>query len=122
MRWNLALAGLAASWGLIAIIVAGVDLDATVLVFFRLALASLTMVTVALVLGRPELLRPGGGHGTLVVLGLTLAAHWFLYFETIAASPAHLQGARFRGETLDLSDPNVAKISPATPIGASFIA
>jgi DME family drug/metabolite transporter len=86
MRWNLALAGLAASWGLIAVIVAGVDLDATVLVFFRLALASLTMIAVALALQRPELLRPGGGHVTLVVLGLTLAGHWFLYFETIKLS------------------------------------
>ena len=43
----------------------------------------------------------------------------FLYFETIAASPAQLQGVRFRGEELDLSDPNVAKISPATLSGAT---
>lgn len=83
MRWNAAVAGLAASWGLIAVIVAGVDLDATVLVFFRLALASATMVVAALAIGRPALLRPAGERGALLVLGLVLAGHWFLYFETI---------------------------------------
>jgi hypothetical protein len=37
VRWKLGVAGLAASWGLISIVVAGVDLEASVLVFFSLA-------------------------------------------------------------------------------------
>jgi DME family drug/metabolite transporter len=86
VRWNAAVAALAASWGLIAIIVSGVDLDATVLVFFRLALASLTMVAIALGAGRPGLLRASAGRPTLLLLGAILAGHWFLYFETIKLS------------------------------------
>ena len=35
MRWKLAVATLAASWGFVAIIVREVDLDAEVLVFYR---------------------------------------------------------------------------------------
>ena len=37
----------------------------------------------------------------------------FLYWETIAASPAQLdRGARFRGQLVDTSDPNIVQISP----------
>ena len=86
MRWNVALAGLAASWGLIAVIVAAVDLDATVLVFFRLALAAVTIVVALAVTGKLALARPGGRIPGLVGLGVVLAAHWFLYFETIKLS------------------------------------
>ena len=86
MRWNAAVAALAASWGLIAIIVSEVDLDATVLVFFRLALASLTMVAATAAAGRLDLWRPAGAARTLVVLGAILASHWTLYFQTIKLS------------------------------------
>lgn len=89
MRWNVAVAGLAASWGFIAVLVAAVDLDATTLVFFRLALASLTMA-VALAIVRPALLRPASGQASLVVLGVILAVHWFLYFQTIKLSSVAL--------------------------------
>ena len=48
MRWKLAVAALAASWGLIAVIVRKVDLDAQVLVFYRLAFAAVTLGLVAI--------------------------------------------------------------------------
>jgi drug/metabolite transporter (DMT)-like permease len=63
MRWNLLLAGLAASWGLIAVLVAAVDLDATVLA------------------RRLDLLAPGAALGGLVLLGVVQGAHWLLFFE-----------------------------------------
>jgi drug/metabolite transporter, DME family len=86
MRWNMSVAGLAASWGFIAILVAAVDLDATVLVFYRLALAAATVGAVALVGRRRALLRPGRAWFGIAALGLALAAHWSLYFLTIKLS------------------------------------
>lgn len=83
MRWNAAVAGLAASWGLIAIIVAGVELDAVVLVFFRLALAAGAIAVAVAALRRASLLRPPVAPQRLLVLGAVLAAHWFLFFEAI---------------------------------------
>lgn len=86
MRWNLAVATLAASWGLIAVIVRKVDLDAQVLVFYRLAFAALTLGVVALALRRLPLLRLDRHRGRVALIGVTLAAHWFLYFATIKLS------------------------------------
>jgi drug/metabolite transporter (DMT)-like permease len=84
VRWNLAVAGLAASWGLIAVLVAAVDLEATPLVVYRLSLAALTVGAFAAVWGRVSLLRfPGAG---VVALGVVLALHWELYFLTIKLS------------------------------------
>lgn len=81
MRWSVLLAGLAASWGLIAVLVAAVDLEATVLAFARLAVAALTLALVALLARRAHLLAPGGALGALVVLGVVQGAHWLLFFE-----------------------------------------
>ena len=67
-------------------IVSAVDLDATVLVFYRLALASLTMAVVLLATRRLALIRPEGRTWGLVGLGVVVAIHWFLYFETIKLS------------------------------------
>ncbi len=86
MRWNLAVATLAASWGLIAVIVRKVDLDAQVLVFYRLAFAALTLGVVALALRRLPLLRLDRHRARVALIGVTLAAHWFLYFATIKLS------------------------------------
>lgn len=86
MRWNLAVATLAASWGLIAVIVREVDLDAQVLVFYRLFFAALTLGIVAIVLRKLPLLRLERHRGRIVLIGITLAAHWFLYFATIKLS------------------------------------
>ncbi len=83
MRWNLALAGLAASWGFIAVLVAAVDLGAPSLAFLRLALAAVTLAAVALVSGRLSALAPGGRLPALVTLGIVQAAHWLLFFEAI---------------------------------------
>lgn len=81
MRWNLALAGLAASWGLIAVLAAAVDLGAVALAFLRLALAALTLALVALLARRS--LRPGGALPGLVLLGVLQGAHWLLFFAAV---------------------------------------
>lgn len=86
MRWNLSVAGLAASWGFISVIVAGVDLDASVLVFFRLSLAALAIAAAAAAAGRLDLVRLPERPLRLVVVGAVLAGHWFLFFETIKLS------------------------------------
>jgi drug/metabolite transporter (DMT)-like permease len=86
MRWKACVAALAASWGFISIIVARVGLDASVLVFYRLALAVLTVGLGLVVARRTDLLRLPSRRGILVALGVILAAHWFLYFETIKVS------------------------------------
>ncbi len=83
MRWNVSIAALAASWGVISLIVAGVDLGAPVLVFWRLSLAALTIGLVSVALGRRALLRLPRPAGPLLLVGAVLAAHWFLFFETI---------------------------------------
>jgi DME family drug/metabolite transporter len=83
VRWNLSLAGLAGSWGLISVVVSAVALDASVLVFWRLALAAVTIVAVLTVVRRLGALRPGPDWPGLLLLGCILAAHWFLFFETI---------------------------------------
>lgn len=83
MRWNLALGGLAASWGLIAVLVASVDLGAEALAFWRLALAALTLGIVALASGRAGLLAPRGRLRALALLGLVQGAHWLLFFEAV---------------------------------------
>ena len=86
MRWNVTVAGLAASWGFIAILVSAVDLDATVLVFYRLLLAA---ITIGGDRGRrtSHRLAPTriGVAGTRS-LGLVLATHWTLFFLTIKLS------------------------------------
>jgi drug/metabolite transporter (DMT)-like permease len=86
VRWNVAVAALASSWGLIAVIVREVELGAQVLVFYRLAFAALTLGLVAVVVGRAAQLRLTRHRGRIVVIGVTLAAHWFLYFATIKLS------------------------------------
>ncbi len=83
MRWNLLLAGLAASWGFIAVLVAAVDLEAETLAFARLALAAVTLAVLALVTGATASLRPGGRLGALVLLGVVQAAHWLLFFLAV---------------------------------------
>lgn len=86
MRWNFAVAALAASWGLIAIIVREVDLDAQVLVFYRLAFAAGALVLVATALRRLEALQLARHRGRIALIGAMLGAHWFLYFATIKLS------------------------------------
>ena len=86
MRWNVAVAALAASWGFIAILVSAVDLDATVLVFYRLLLAAVTIGVMVLVAGRRRLLVTGSRWPGVAGLGLVLGVHWSLFFLTIKLS------------------------------------
>ncbi|HEX2304292.1 MAG TPA: DMT family transporter [Gaiella sp.] len=83
MRWNLALGGLAASWGFIAVLVASVDLGAEALAFWRLALAAGTLALVALCTRRLDLLAPRGRLRALALLGVAQGAHWLLFFEAV---------------------------------------
>jgi drug/metabolite transporter (DMT)-like permease len=86
MRWNVAVAGLSASFGLVSIIVRGVDLDAAVLVFFR-CLFAVPAIALALVLTRRLfVLTRGRTLKAALLLGTTLGAHWFFFFETIKLS------------------------------------
>jgi drug/metabolite transporter (DMT)-like permease len=86
MRWNVAVAALAASWGLIAVIVREVELDAQVLVFYRLAFAALTLGLAAVALRQLARLRVPRHRVRILVIAVTLATHWFLYFATIKLS------------------------------------
>jgi drug/metabolite transporter (DMT)-like permease len=86
VRWNLAVAMLAASWGLIAVIVSAVSLDAQVLVFYRLSLAALALGLAAVAARALARLRLRRHRGWIATLGVTLAAHWFFYFVTIKLS------------------------------------
>lgn len=86
MRWNLSVAGLAASWGLISVIVAHVALSATVLVFWRVAIGAVAVAAAVLLLRRADLLRVPCQRRLLVAVGVVLAVHWYLFFETIKLS------------------------------------
>lgn len=86
MRWNLAVAALAASWGFVAIIVREVHLDASVLVLYRVGFAVVGLGAVLALTRRLGLLRSGRSLRYAALLGTTLGLHWFLYFETIKLS------------------------------------
>jgi drug/metabolite transporter (DMT)-like permease len=81
MRWKLAMSGLAASWGFIAVLVAAVDLGAEALAFLRLAIAAVTLAVAGLLLRTS--LRPGAALPLLGLLGVLQAAHWLLFFEAV---------------------------------------
>ena len=84
MRWNVAVAALAGSWGFIALIVAHVRLEAEALVFYRVGIGAVTAAVLLALFGEARrLLVARRDLARLVLLGCGLAAHWFLYFETI---------------------------------------
>jgi drug/metabolite transporter (DMT)-like permease len=83
VRWNLLFAGLAASWGLIAVLVAAVDLGAGTLAFGRLAIAAATLALIATVWRGVGLLRPGDRLPALLLLGVLQASHWLLFFVAV---------------------------------------
>ena len=86
MRWNVAVAVLSASFGFVSLIVAGIDLDAPVLVFYR-CLFAVPAITLALLLTRRVfVVRRGRTLKAALLLGTTLGLHWFLFFETIKLS------------------------------------
>jgi drug/metabolite transporter (DMT)-like permease len=86
VRWNLAVAALSASFGFVSILVAGIDLDAPVLVFYRCLFAVPAIALALLLTRRLFVLRRGRTLKAALLLGTTLGAHWFLFFETIKLS------------------------------------
>jgi drug/metabolite transporter (DMT)-like permease len=86
VRWNLAVAALAASFGFVSIIVGGVDLDAPVLVFYRCLFAVPTIALALLATRRLFVLRHRFTVRAALILGTTLGVHWFIFFETIKLS------------------------------------
>jgi DME family drug/metabolite transporter len=103
VRWNLGMALLAASWGFIAVLVAAVGLEATVLAFARLAIAAATLGLAAVLARRLDLLDPGGRLPQLVTLGIVQAAHWLLFFEAAKRGSVALAVVTFYGAPLLLA-------------------
>jgi drug/metabolite transporter (DMT)-like permease len=81
--WNLAVAGIAASWGFVSVIAAGVDLPAAALVFWRCAIAAVTVPALVLVVRRVRLLAVAQRRPQVLGLALLVAVHWALLFETL---------------------------------------
>jgi drug/metabolite transporter (DMT)-like permease len=103
MRWNLGLAGLAVSWGLIAVIAGSVGVGGAQLAFLRLVLAALTLGAVAVAGGRLGALRPGRHLAGLLALGVVQAAHWWLFFEAVKLGSVALAVLTFYAAPLFLA-------------------
>jgi drug/metabolite transporter (DMT)-like permease len=83
-RWNLVVAGLAASWGFVSVIAAGVDLPASALVFWRCAVAAVTVPVLVLLFRRARALAVEQRRRPQVLgLGMLVALHWALLFQTL---------------------------------------
>jgi drug/metabolite transporter (DMT)-like permease len=82
-RWNLAVAGIAASWGFVSVIAAGVDLPAAALVFWRCVIAAVTVPALVLVVRRLPLLVVEQRRHQVLGLAFLVAVHWALLFETL---------------------------------------
>jgi DME family drug/metabolite transporter len=82
-RWNLVVAGLAASWGFVSVIGAGVDLPASTLVFWRCVVAAITVPLLVLLVRRVRLLIVLERRNQLLGLGFLVAIHWALLFQTL---------------------------------------
>ncbi len=88
MRWNLAVAALATSWGFISVIVVGVALGPLPLTIYRTSFATLALALGLAAAGRLDLLRVPQARVRLGLSGVLLAAHWWCYFETIKLAGA----------------------------------
>jgi DME family drug/metabolite transporter len=86
VRWNVAVAALATSFGFVSIIVSEVDLDAEVLVLYRCVFAVATIGLALAATSRLAVLRRRATLRYALLLGTTLGVHWFLFFETIKLS------------------------------------
>jgi drug/metabolite transporter (DMT)-like permease len=82
-RWNLVVAGIAASWGFVSVIVAGVDLPAAALVCWRCVIAAVTVPALVVLARRVRLLAVDRRRPQVLGLGLLVALHWALFFETL---------------------------------------
>ena len=103
MRWNLGLAGLAVSWGLIAVIAGAVDIGGAQLAFLRLAFAAVTLAAVAVGGRRLSALRPGRHLRLLIALGVIQGAHWWLFFEAVKRGSVALAVLTFYAAPLFLA-------------------
>ena len=83
MRWNLLLAALAASWGIVSIIVAGVALPSQALVAWRCLLGVVALVAILAALRRASELRVRVERPRILLLSLALGFHWLLFFEAL---------------------------------------
>jgi drug/metabolite transporter (DMT)-like permease len=81
--WNVLVATVAAGWGFVSVIAAGVDLGADTLVFWRCLLAAATVPLLLVALRRLGSLRLVRFRGRILGLGFLLALHWVLFFETV---------------------------------------
>jgi drug/metabolite transporter (DMT)-like permease len=86
MRWNLAVAALASSWGFIWIIADHLRLGALSIVFWRIALSVVALGVGAVFSGRKDLLRLGKAGRWTVLLGPGLALIWFCSLEAMKLS------------------------------------
>lgn len=89
------MAALAASWGLISILAAAVELEAEPLAFLRLAIGAVTVGVLAVAIGGPAALDPQGRLGALAALGAIHGAHWVLFFEAVKLGSVALASITF---------------------------
>lgn len=82
-RWNLVVAGIAASWGFVSVIAAGVDLPASALVFWRCLIAAVTVPVLLLLFRRVRRLAVEQRRSQVLGLGFLVAIHWALLFQTL---------------------------------------
>jgi drug/metabolite transporter (DMT)-like permease len=82
-RWSLVVAGLAVSWGFVSVIVAGVSLPASALLFWRCIIAAFALPLLMVLLRRARLLAVEGRRPQVLGLGFLIALHWALFFETL---------------------------------------
>ena len=82
-RWNLVVAGIAASWGFVSVIAAGVDLPAAVLVFWRCVIAAVAVPLLVVLFRRARSLAVEQRRPQVLGLGLLVALHWALLFQTL---------------------------------------
>ena len=81
MRWNLALGGLAASWGFVAVLAASVELAEALASGASRSRRSRSPDRPAA--RRVDLLAPRGRLRALALLGVAQGAHWLLFFEAV---------------------------------------
>jgi DME family drug/metabolite transporter len=81
--WNLVVAGIAASWGFVSVIAAGVDLPASALVFWRCLIAAVTVPVLLLLFRRVRRLAVEQRRSQVLGLGFLVAIHWALLFQTL---------------------------------------
>lgn len=68
-------------WGSIGVLVKEIDVSAPVIVFFRLALGSASVVAMWAVRGKLTELRLREPRGGVIAVGLLLAFHWLAFIE-----------------------------------------